>query len=110
MGRLALRIERRKANSPDLPALVSELQDAYQHHVRRFGLYVDPKLRGRVGADQLEEIEAKMGSAESTILSHPHAHLISLGPLSRLTIRMAAVVGRKQGESPPPGGLWRRRN
>ena len=110
MGRLALRIERRKANSPDLPAMVTDLKDAYQRHVRRFELYVDPRLRGRVGAEQLDDVEAKMESAESTIMSHPHAHLISLGPLSRLTTRMAAVVGRRQGESPPPGGLWRRRN
>jgi hypothetical protein len=110
MGRLALRIERRKANSPDLVALVTDLQDAYQRHVRRFELYVDPKLRGRVDADQLEEIEKKMESAEATILSHPHAHLISLGPLSRLTTKAAAVVGRQHGEAPAPGGLWRRRN
>ena len=110
MGRLAVRIERRKGNSPDMPALVTELQDAYRRHVRRFELYVDPKLRGRVSPDQLEEIEEKMDSAEATIMSHPHAHLISLGPLSRLTTRLAAVVGRQQGESPPPGGLWRRRN
>ena len=110
MGRLAMRIERRKANSPDLPAIVTDLQDEYQRHVRRFELYIDPKLQGRVSADQLEDVEEKMQSAESTILSHPHAHLISLGPLSRLTTRMAAVVGRKEGESPPPGGLWRRRN
>jgi Hemerythrin HHE cation binding domain len=110
MGRLALRIERRKANSPDLPALVTGLQDIFQRHVRRFELYIDPKLDGRANADQLEQIEKKMESAESTIMSHPHAHLISLGPLSRLTTRLAAVVGRQQGESPPPGGLWRRRN
>ncbi|MBO0731805.1 MAG: hemerythrin domain-containing protein [Acidimicrobiaceae bacterium] len=110
MGRLALRIERRKANSPDLPALVTDLQDAYERHVRRFELYVDPKLRGRVDADELEDVQKAMDSAESTIMSHPHAHLISLGPLSRFTTRMAAVVGRQHGESPPPGGLWRRRN
>jgi iron-sulfur cluster repair protein YtfE (RIC family) len=110
MGRLAMRIERRKANSPDLPAMVTDLQDAYQRHVRRFELYIDPKLQGNVSPYQLEDVEEKMQSAESTILSHPHAHLISLGPLSRLTTRMAAVVGRKEGESPPPGGLWRRRN
>ena len=110
MGHLAIRIERRKANSPDLPALVTDLQDAYQRHVRRFELYIDPKLRGRVSGDQLDEIEEKMDSAEATIMSHPHAHLISLGPLSRLTTRLAAVVGRQHGESPPPGGLWRRRN
>jgi hypothetical protein len=110
MGHLAIRIERRKANSPDLPALVTDLQDAYQRHVRRFELYIDPKLCGRVSGDRLEEIEEKMDSAEATIMSHPHAHLISLGPLSRLTTRLAAVVGRQHGESPPPGGLWRRRN
>jgi Hemerythrin HHE cation binding domain len=110
MGRLALRIERRKADSPDLPALVTDLQDAYQRHVRRFELYVDPKLRGRVEAQELEDVGERMDSAEATIMSHPHAHLISLGPLSRLTTRVAAVVGRQHGESPPPGGLWRRRN
>jgi hypothetical protein len=110
MGRLALRIECRKANSPDLPALVTDLQDAYQRHVRRFELYIDPKLRGRVDVHELDDVEEKMDSAQATIMSHPHAHLISLGPLSRLTTRVAAVVGRQHGESPPPGGLWRRRN
>ena len=110
MGRLTVRIERRKANSPDLPALVTELQDVYQRHVRRFELYVASKLRGRVDAEELADVEERMDSAEATIMSHPHAHLISLGPLSRMTTRVAAVVGRKDGESPPPGGLWRRRN
>jgi hypothetical protein len=66
-GRLALRIERRKANSPDLPALVTAFQDAYQRHVRRFELYVDPKLRGRVSADQLEEIEGRMDKRRSGV-------------------------------------------
>jgi hypothetical protein len=114
MGRITLTIERRKGNSPDLPGLVTELEGVYRRHVRRFELYVDPKLNDLVSSvqldpDQLQAIDEKMESAESTILSHPHAHLISLGPISRFTTRVAALVGRRHGHSPPPGGLWRHR-
>jgi hypothetical protein len=110
MGRLLRLIERRKANSSDQPALVTDLQDAYQRHVRRFQLYVEPKLRDRASPNELEELSEKMDSAQATILSHPHAHLLSLGPLSRLTTRTAAAIGRRQDESPPPTGLWRPRS
>jgi hypothetical protein len=110
MGRLLRLIERRKGNSSDQPALVTDLQDTYQRHVRRFQLYVEPKLRDRASTSELEELSEKIDSAQATILSHPHAHLLSLGPLSRLTTRMAAVIGCRHDESSPPTGLWRPRN
>ncbi len=105
MGKLLVLIERRKGNSPDLPRRVTELHELYHGHARRFELAVIPGLRNRVGPDELDDLKQKIEAAESTIVSHPHPHMLSLGPFSRLTTRLAALVDRARDKTPPSTGL-----
>jgi Hemerythrin HHE cation binding domain len=105
MGRCLVLIERRKGNSPDLPPLVTRLHHAYHAHARRFELAVYPGLRARASANDLQDLMERIESAEAVILSHPHPHLLSLGPLSRLTTRMAAIFDRARDKTPPVSGL-----
>jgi hypothetical protein len=105
MGKLLVLIERRKGNSPDLPGRVTQLHHVFHGHARRFELAVIPGLRDAVGHDELEELKQKMEAAESTIVSHPHPHMLSLGPFSRATTRLVAVVDRARDKTPPSTGL-----
>ena len=105
MGQLLVLIERRKGSSPDLPGLVTGLRDVYHSHARRFELEVLPGLRAALQPDELDDLTKKVESAESVILSHPHPHLLSLGPLSRLTTRLAAIFDRARDKTPPASGL-----
>jgi len=94
MGRLLGLIERRKINSPDMPALVTDLMDVTAAHRERADSVLVPAMRRELGPAELDDLGAKMTSARTVILSHPHPHLLSLGPLSRLTTRLAAVQDR----------------
>ena len=105
MSKLLVLIERRKGNSPDLPGRVTQLHDLYHGHARRFELAVIPGLRHAVGNDELEDLKQRIEAAESTIMSHPHPHLLSLGPFSRVTTRLAAFVDRARDKTPPSTGL-----
>jgi hypothetical protein len=88
LGGLLIRIERRKANSPDLPRMVTDLEGIFRRHVQRCEALSD--IEAGLPANTLEDVSARLQRAESVILSHPHPHLLSLGPLSRLTTRLAA--------------------
>jgi hypothetical protein len=90
MEHLVVLTERRKINSPDMPELVTKLLDVFEEHLARCESDLIPALRDTLPQDQLDELGAKMGAAESVIVSHPHPHLLALGPLYRLTTRLAA--------------------
>lgn len=94
IGRELVLIERRKANSPDLPELVDNLIELYRRHVRHFEDKVFPRLAGEMSRGELEDLVERMRSAEGVILSHPHPHLLSLGPISRITTRIASRIDR----------------
>ena len=82
--------ERRKVNSPDMPELVGKLLDVFEEHLARCESQLVPALSQALGADELDELGAKMRAAESVIVSHPHPHLLALGPAYRLTTRIAS--------------------
>ena len=90
MQRLVVLIERRKMNSPDIPELVTELKDVFGNHTRRFSESISAGASERLTDEELAELRERMENADGTILSHPHPHLLSLGPISRLTTRLAA--------------------
>ncbi|MGH9121046.1 MAG: hemerythrin domain-containing protein, partial [Acidimicrobiales bacterium] len=89
ISRPLLAIERRKHNSPDLPALVDLLEEAFQEHCEHMEEAV-----GALNEDELQPLADRMDSAESFITSHPHPRLLFLGPLSTLTTRWAARIDR----------------
>ena len=92
LQRLLVRIERRKVDSPDLPQLVTALQTAFRRHVGRGNFWSG--FEERLGTEDLEDLSNRLERAHDVMQSHPHPHLLSLGPLSRLTTRLAARFDR----------------
>lgn len=94
MQRLLVLIERRKVNSPDIPQLVTELKDLFETHTDRFSASISEAVQQELTANELEDLRHRMKNADEMILSHPHPHLLSLGPISRLTTRLASRMDR----------------
>jgi hypothetical protein len=94
MEHLVVLTERRKINSPDMPELITKLLDVFEEHLARCEGELIPALRKALTQEQLDELGAKMRAAESVIVSHPHPHLLALGPLYRVTTRMASKWDR----------------
>ena len=90
MEHLVVLTERRKINSPDMPELVTKLLDVFEEHLTRCENQLIPALGDAFDQRELDELGAKMRAAESVIVSHPHPHLLALGPLYRLTTRIAS--------------------
>ncbi len=90
MEHLVVLTERRKINSPDMPELVTKLLDVFDEHMARCERELIPALSATLDRHQLDELGAKMRAAESVIVSHPHPHLLALGPIYRLTTRIAS--------------------
>lgn len=87
-------IERRKANSPDQPALVTEILDAFRAHVERCQQRLYPELDQHLDAARKESLATDLLAADHVVILHPHPHLLSLGPLSQLMTRIAARLDR----------------
>jgi hypothetical protein len=94
MEHLLVLTERRKINSPDMPELVTDLLDVFESHQERCETILLPAMRDRLSQNELDELGAKMRGAENVILSHPHPHLLALGPVYRGTTRLASVWDR----------------
>jgi hemerythrin-like domain-containing protein len=90
MEHLVVLTERRKINSPDMPELITRLLDMFEDHLARCENELIPALRQTLDQHQLDELGTKMQAAESVIVSHPHPHLLALGPLYRMTTRIAS--------------------
>jgi hypothetical protein len=88
MGRLLVRIERRKVDSPDLVDLLTQLEDRFEQHLRRCRRLTG--LGAAMDRDALDDMSTRMERAEGVILSHPHPHLLSLGPVSRAATKVAS--------------------
>jgi hypothetical protein len=91
MEHLLVLTERRKVNSPDMPELATELLDVFEAHEKRCAADLIPTLRAHVDGSKLDQLGAKMTAAEKVILSHPHPHLLALGPVYRWTTRLASA-------------------
>ena len=92
--RLLVLIERRKVNSPDVPELVTELKDVFEAHVKRFSESIRDRAASELSPQELHDLRRRMENADETILSHPHPHLLSLGPISRFTTKLVAGFDR----------------
>jgi hypothetical protein len=91
MEHLLVLTERRKINSPDMPDIITRLLDLFEAHRERCETVLMPIMRTAVRPAELEELGTKMRSAENVILSHPHPHLLALGPVYQWTTRLAAA-------------------
>lgn len=90
MQHLLVLTERRKLNSPDMVELVTELLEVFEAHVQRCATGLIPAMDKGLDPDELEELGAKMTGAENVIVSHPHPHLLALGPIYPVTTRVAS--------------------
>ncbi|MBV9660742.1 MAG: hemerythrin domain-containing protein, partial [Acidimicrobiales bacterium] len=81
MEHLLVLTERRKINSPDMPDLVTGVLEAFEAHQDRCAQVLIPAMRDRLGDAEMEDLGTKMRGAENVILSHPHPHLLALGPV-----------------------------
>ncbi len=94
MEKLMVLIERRKVNSPDLPQLVTDLRAVTVEHVERVRSKVAPALREGLSEQELAEMGEQITAADEMVVSHPHPHLLALGPLSTITTRLASHFDR----------------
>lgn len=94
MERILVLAERRKFNSPDMPALVGRLFDAFEEHKERSRTELIPAVRDALSDEELDELGCRMAAAERVILSHPHPHLLELGPVYRWTTQLASAWDR----------------
>lgn len=92
--RMLVLVERRKANSPDVPDMLNKMLHVFDRHCQQWDAVIIPGLRRLLDPAELEELGERMRSAEGVIVSHPHPHLLSLGPVSRFTTRLAGLVDR----------------
>ena len=103
---LMVHIERRKFNSPDVPDLVTRLRETVEAHVGRTRRTLEPGLTSMLDPDELDELGEKVSHADSMVISHPHPHLLSLGPLSgvltKLLARFDFLRDRTVTSQPPP--------
>jgi hypothetical protein len=88
MENLMVLIERRKFNSPDVPDLVSELKVAAEEHRVRADSELIPGLRQNLTAEEQAELGERVLGEDSMVTSHPHPHLLSLGPLGDVATRL----------------------
>ena len=91
--------ERRKINSPDMVELVTELLDVFEAHVQRCATGLIPAMDKGLSPAELQELGNRMTGAENVIVSHPHPHLLALGPVYPLTTRIASRWDRWRDRS-----------
>jgi hypothetical protein len=94
LEKILVRVEHRKANSPDMPDLVTELLDAFKAHAKSTGSSLFPALRKSLPDHELVELGQQVAEGENIIKSHPHPHLLSLGPANRVLLPLAAFIDR----------------
>lgn len=88
MEKLMVLIERRKFNSPDVPDLVGELRAAVEEHDGRARRELFPGL-DRLSPEEQAELGDRVAGEDALVTSHPHPHLLSLGPIADLLTRVA---------------------
>lgn len=89
MEKLMVLIERRKFNSPDVPDLVTELKAVVEEHRARADAELIPGLRERLSPEEQAELGEKVAGEDAMVTSHPHPHLLSLGPLADVATKVA---------------------
>lgn len=89
MEKLMVLIERRKFNSPDVPELVRELKGVVEEHQARAETELIPELRQALPLEEQIELGQRLERGDTIVTSHPHPHLLSLGPLADIATRVA---------------------
>lgn len=90
MEKLLVLIERRKFNSPDVPDMVQELKTLTEEHSARSERELFPGLAAALSPEDQQELGEKVARDDGIVTSHPHPHLLSLGPLADVLTRIAS--------------------
>jgi hypothetical protein len=86
-------IERRKANSADMPDFFNEIRDVFDDHIQRCQQRLYPELERCLDDKQIQDLTEGLRSADHLVVENPHPHLLRNGPL-------AAAPGGGQGDGP----------
>jgi len=98
-------IERRKANSPDMPDLVNELLAVFDGHIQRCQQRLYPELERCLDDEQMEDLSERLRSADRVVVENPHPHLLSNGPLARPLMVVAKAMDWVRGPN-TRAGQW----
>lgn len=107
MQSLMVLIERRKSSSPDLPELVTELMDTVDEHIRQASEDLFPVLDEALSPEEQAELAERLGEAGAMTTTHPHPHLLALGPISDKLIAVLSGWDRMRDRTvkdQPPSG------
>ena len=96
---LLVLIDRRKVNSPDMADLVNQLLDLTKSHVADVDAALLPQLRRVLTNEELLELGAVMDADERSLMTHPHPHLPTTGPLAAGARRVASLIDRGRDNS-----------
>ncbi len=91
-------LERRKANSPDVADLVTDLLGAFSDHVTYADETVLPGL-AVLSEPELAELGQAMASEERRKLTHAHPAVPDSGPLASVARKAAELVDRARDRS-----------
>jgi hypothetical protein len=94
MEKLLVLIERRKFNSPDVPDLVLALKAVAEEHSDRTDRELFPGLSARLSPAEQQELGERIARGDGIVTSHPHPHLLPLGPLADVLTRAASKWDR----------------
>lgn len=90
-------IERRKANSPDMPDLVNDILRAFDGHVQRCQQQLYPALKRCLDEEQMESLAARLRSADHLVVESPHPHLLGNRRLARPLLAVAKLFDKVPG-------------
>jgi hypothetical protein len=103
VGRIMTRLDRRKANSPDVPDLVVELFELTDAHIVDANIGLFPAISEALSAQDLAELGTTMESDGRQILTHPHPHLPDTGPFAKMSRWAASAVDQRRDNSTDVG-------
>jgi iron-sulfur cluster repair protein YtfE (RIC family) len=101
--RLLILIERRKANSVDVPGMVTELHELTDRHVLHAEMSVFPQLRSSMSTADLGALGTLMVSDHRQLLTHAHPHLPASGPLASASTSIASFIDSRRDKATDVG-------
>lgn len=87
-------LERRKANSPDVPDLVNELLDRMQGHFTEAQDRLFPALRRSLSEAELRKLGEEIVSDEGRSLARRHAPISARGPVAGIAGKASQIIDR----------------
>lgn len=94
VARTLLEIDRRDANDPAMPELLTSLRQMVREHVDEEEAHLFPGLRRVMTSDELEELGAELEKGKKSAPTRPHPHAPSAGASTKLAGAAAAPLDK----------------